>query len=278
MRMRLNVAPARLLLVLALVVAHGATAASPAAAQTDLDALMARVLANRDTSWKQLQEFLLTERERFSLVGPDLSRLYGMDREFVWVARDGKAVRSPSRVNGADASRGVVTIEEREHEEKGLGGFMRFRFEPGNYYLAGRERIDDVEVLRIEYYPTRLFADDRKEKEPRDADEERLDVAFNKVSQVTLWVDPAQQQIVRAVFENVDFSFLPGRALVRVEEARATLEMGRPFAGVWLPVRTVIEGAVTLATGTYRATHQRDFSDYKRTDVKVRFRVKDPEP
>jgi hypothetical protein len=54
--------------------------------------------------------------------------------------------------------------------------------------------------------------------------------------------------------------------------------MGQPFPGVWLPVRTTIEGAATLATGTYRATYRRDYYDYKRTDVRVRYRIHEPEP
>lgn len=95
---------------------------------------------------------------------------------------------------------------------------------------------------------------------------------------MTLWVDPAQHQIVRATFDNVDFSFLPGRSLVRVEQAQATMEMGQPFPGAWLPVQTTVEGAATLATGTYRAAYRRDYFDYKRTDVRVRFRIHEPEP
>lgn len=254
---------------------------SPATAQTDLDALMQRVVKNRDESWRQLQEFLLSEREQLSLTGPDFTRLYGIDREFIWVARDGKAVRTLVRVNGVAAS--DRARQDDEHEEATLGKFMRFPFDPGNYYLAGRETLAGVDVLRIEYYPTRLFTPDEKDAEKaadkdRDALEQRLDFAFNKVSLVTLWVDPAQHQIVRATFDNVDFSFLPGRSLVRVEQAQATMEMGQPFAGVWLPVQTTVEGAATLATGTYRATYRRDYFDYKRTDVRVRFRIREPEP
>lgn len=270
----------------------------PATAETDLDALMQRVLKNRDESWRQLQAFLFSEREQFSLTGPDFTRLYGMDREFIWVARDGKAVRTLVRVNGVAAADRAE--QDDEHEEATLGKFMRFPFDPGNYYLAGRETLAGVEVLRIEYYPTRLFSPhekdaekdaareagraartdraDRKDRDDRDAVEQRMDFAFNKVSLVTLWVDPAQHQIVRATFDNVDFSFLPGRSLVRVEQAQATMEMGQPFTGVWLPVQTTVEGAATLATGTYRATYRRDYFDYKRTDVRVRFRVREPEP
>ena len=46
--------------------------------------------------------------------------------------------------------------------------FMDFKFEPGNYYLAGRESSKGKDVLRIEYYPTNLFNDDDDEKTPRE--------------------------------------------------------------------------------------------------------------
>lgn len=266
---------ARCLLALAILTGQG-VAGSSLAQPTDLDALMARVLENRDQNWRRLQGFLLSERERFSLVGPDLTRLFGVDREFIWVARDGVAIRTLVRANGVKASGGAVSTDTKAHEEATLGKFMRFPFDPGNYYLVGRETIDDVEVLRIEYLPTRLF---RPEKDVgrRDPIEERIDFAFNKVSQVTLWVDPVQHQIVRATFDNVDFSFLPGRALVRVEEAQATMEMGQPFPGVWLPSRTSVAGMATLATGTYRAEYTRDYFDYRQSDVRVKFTIRGPE-
>ena len=31
--------------------------------------------------------------------------------------------------------------------------FLKFRFEKGHYALAGREKIGDIEALKIEYYP-----------------------------------------------------------------------------------------------------------------------------
>ena len=39
--------------------------------------------------------------------------------------------------------------------------FMDFKFEPGNYYLAGKETLDGHEVLKIDYLPTKLFDDER---------------------------------------------------------------------------------------------------------------------
>ena len=94
-------------------------------------------------------------------------------------------------------------------------------------------------------------------------------------SLVTLWVDASVSQIVRYTFDNVDFNFLPGRSLVRVDTATATMTMGQPFPGVWLPESLMVEGALTLATGTYRAEYARRFSDYRQGDVQMRFRVKD---
>ncbi len=43
--------------------------------------------------------------------------------------------------------------------------FMDFKFEPGNYYLAGREQLDGQQVLRIEYYPTRMFNDSDEDRD-----------------------------------------------------------------------------------------------------------------
>ncbi len=42
--------------------------------------------------------------------------------------------------------------------------FMDFKFEPGNYYLAGREQLDGQQVLRIEYYPKRMFNDSEEDQ------------------------------------------------------------------------------------------------------------------
>jgi hypothetical protein len=171
--------------------------------------------------------------------------------------------------------------------------FLRFKFEPGNYYLAGREKLDGRDVLRIEYYPSRLFGpDDEKEGgEPgpesrgerdqqsrrrggsRGRDPERdIERQLNKVSLVTLWVDPAEHQIVRYTFENVDFGFLPGRWLVRADEARASMAMARVLDGVWLPSRITMAASLSLASGGYRFSYEREFFDYKKAEVGARIR------
>jgi hypothetical protein len=283
--------------------------------ESDLDRLMARVLTNRDHTWRALQEYLLDEREAFRLVGPDGSPMFGLQKDFVWVARDGRAVRSPVRVNGvavgeetrrreeakwqADEDKraeraaskdttGATTADDVEDAMKrgeprfiSEVQFLRFKFEPGNYYFVGKESLAGRDVLRIEYYPRKLFSEDSdkarsKDKAPDEVEEDvRLERALNKVSLVTLWVDPAVNQVVRYTFDNVDFNFLPGRSLVRVDTAAATMTMGQPFAGIWLPESLTVEGALTLATGTYRAEYARRFSNYRQADVQMRFRVKD---
>ena len=42
--------------------------------------------------------------------------------------------------------------------------FLRFRFEAGRYALAGKETLGGREVLRVEYYPARLFDDEADDK------------------------------------------------------------------------------------------------------------------
>lgn len=150
--------------------------------------------------------------------------------------------------------------------------FLKFKFEPGNYFLAGRETLEGRSVLRIEYYPTRLFTDDKD----ADEDDARMSRQLNKVALVTLWVDPEALQIVKYVFENVDFGFLPGRWLVRVDEARASMTMGQPVDGVWLPVRIEAQVGMSLASGPFSLEYDRRFLDYRRAETSARVRAYAP--
>lgn len=182
--------------------------------------------------------------------------------------------------------------------------FMDFKFEPGNYYLAGREQLDGQQVLRIEYYPTRMFndsEDDKKEKDAKDAKEaapardqkaqndrekkrerdleQRIERQMNKTALVTLWVDPIEHQIVKYTFDNVWMDFLPAGWLVKVDDIRASMTMGQPFPGVWLPREMNIHAGVTMAMGSLEAAYARRFSDYKQADVKSLIRIpKAPAP
>ncbi|HEX7085580.1 MAG TPA: hypothetical protein VF198_04410 [Vicinamibacterales bacterium] len=295
------------LLLAALLGLPGMTPAAPAA-ESDLDRFMARVLARRDENWRTLQQYVLDEEERASLTGPGGARLFGLTREYTWYIRDGIFVRSPVRFNGVALSeperrayedRWISRERERAERRDTRDGappepppatdvdslvrltrepqfvsaayFLRFRFEPGHYAFAGPDEHAGRRVLKIEYYPSRLFEDDEKASNPSD-EEARLQQQFNKVALVTLWVEPDSHQIVRYVFENLGFVFLPGRWLVRVDGVRALMEMGQPFPGVWLPERIEGRGSVTLASGTYDVHYAIRYHDYREAEVKAKVR------
>ena len=163
--------------------------------------------------------------------------------------------------------------------------FLRFRFERGRYFLVGREQLDGRTVLKVEYYPKKLFADsDEPGRKPpkenpnpaaRDAGkarEEQIERQVNKVSMVTLWIDPAEAQIVRYDFENLGLDFLPGRWLVRVGETSASMTMGRYFDGVWLPKAIVMKGDLQVAIGSFDIDYRREFLEYRKAETSARIR------
>lgn len=181
----------------------------------------------------------------------------------------------------APADVGDVLRQALEPRFVSAAYFLKFEFEPGRYVFAGRETVDGHELLRIEYYPTRLFrdSDDGRQasrspgKRGEDEEiEERLEQQMNKVALVTLWVEPRAHQIVRYTFENVGFDFLPGRWLVRVDAVEARMEMHESFPGIWLPRGIVAHVALAVAAGTYDVRFIVTYLDYRQPDVKVRIR------
>ena len=258
-------------------------ALGPAAAQSDLDAFMARVLAARDTNWTKLQQFILEERETLQVLGPGGARLFGRQRDYQWFLRDGIFVRSPLRADGVAIAEGERQDEEadwirrerrRNRQEPrfvSAAYFLRFKFDPGQYALAGREQVDGREVLRIEYYPTKLFYEGRlrPNRELRQRDDQ-IEEKLNKGSLVTLWIDPAAHQILQYEFDNVDMEFLPARFLMRMDAMRATMRMAQPFEGVWLPKSIAIRVEGTVATGAVNASYDVEYYDYRLAEVTTR--------
>ena len=150
--------------------------------------------------------------------------------------------------------------------------FLKFRFESGHYALAGREKIDGHDALKIEYYPrTGLFNDGKSKpnKKVRDKDDE-IEEKMNKVSLVTLWVDPATHQILQYTFDDLDMDFFPARALVRIDDLQATMKMAQPFPNVWLPASIEMHFGMMLAVGAVDATYQVEYLNYKLADVTSR--------
>jgi len=154
--------------------------------------------------------------------------------------------------------------------------FLKFRFESGHYALAGREKVDGRDSLKIEYYPRAgLFNDDEsnrnktriRERDKEEEMEDEIEAKMNKVSLVTIWVDPATHQILQYTLDDLDMDFLPGRALVRVDGVRATMTMGQPFSDVWLPRNIEMHFGAMLAVGAVDATYRVDYLNYKQADV-----------
>jgi hypothetical protein len=158
--------------------------------------------------------------------------------------------------------------------------FLRFKFEEGKYALVGRETLDGREVLRIEHYPARMFGgtDRRRRREEPSAEDKARDAQFqqlmNKVSLVTLWVEPNAHQIVKYTFDNVSFDFLPVQWLVRVDSLKASMTMGQPFPGVWLPDNLDMLLSGTLAAGQVDLRYRIDYHDYRQPDVTSKVGIK----
>jgi hypothetical protein len=151
--------------------------------------------------------------------------------------------------------------------------FLRFKFDPGHYALAGRERMLDRDVLRIEYYPSKLFTEGRSRpnKKVRDKDEQ-IEEKMNKVSLVTLWVDPKAHQIIQYTFDNMDFDFLPGRSIVRVDDLNASMRMSQPFPDVWLPATIEMHVRMMTALGSIAGTYDVKYHDYRLAEVTTRIK------
>jgi hypothetical protein len=191
----------------------------------------------------------------------------------------------------APASLEALLTQSRQPEFMDAAYFLNFEFEGGKYALVGRETFDGRDVLRIEYYPTRLFRESeeeaarRKEREAARAKqepsrerqwEEAMQRMMNKVSLVTLWVTPDSHQIVKYTFDNVNMDFLPAAWLVRVNEFNASMTMGQPFKDVWLPRDVEFNVSLMFALGAVDVQYHLDYHDYK--EAKTSGRIKSPEP
>lgn len=284
----------------------------PAAAETDLDKLMRQVLERRDDNWRKLQQYVLDEREQVELFGPSETLVWGERHDYTWYIRNGFFVRSPIRFNGVS----IGDADRRKYEEDYLrraerrdrrGGqpapsenpaeldglirqtrqpqfvssayFLRFRFEEGKYAFVGHERLDGRDVLRIEYYPTKMFTGtDRRRGSGSGTEQSKAhDAAFqrlmNKVALITLWVEPRANQIVKYTFDNIAFDFLPVPWLVHIDELKATMTMGRPFPDVWLPQGLKMTLGLTSAAGRFDVRYALDYHDYRRADVTTKITV-----
>jgi hypothetical protein len=151
--------------------------------------------------------------------------------------------------------------------------FLRFKFDPGHYALAGREQLNGRDVLKIEYYPSKLFTEGRTRpnRRARERDED-IEQKMNKVSLVTLWIDPLQHQILQYTFDNIGLDFLPGRSLVRIDEMSASMKMGQAFPEVWLPGNIEMRFGLSTALGALSARYDVTYRDYRLASVTTKIR------
>jgi hypothetical protein len=160
--------------------------------------------------------------------------------------------------------------------------FLKFKFEEGKYAFVGREKFDGRDVLRIEYYPTRLFTHEqdkqqqraKQNKSDREQDvEATVERLMNKVSLVTLWVEPDAHQIVKYTFDNVNFDFLPAAWLLHVDDLKAAMTMSQPVPDVWLPRDVDMLFSATMAMGSFNVHYRLDYHDYRRAETSSRIRI-----
>ena len=176
----------------------------------------------------------------------------------------------------------VLLNQSRQPQFIDTAYFMRFKFDNGRYALVGKEPYGDVEVLKIEYYPVRLFNDEpgtdreRRTQEKRSKKDEQLektmDHLMNKNSKVTLWVEPKARQIVKYTFDNVQMDFLPAGFFVHMEELKASMTMSQPFKDVWLPHDVEMYFSAMLAIGMVDVRFNLDYSDYREATTAARIK------
>ena len=251
-----------------------------------------------DVLWGFRGEYTWYERDGFFVRSP--TRIDGVtideasrrDYEAEWLEREQRRHerhqeerRSPTPLSQAAGHDGApqspsdpawVGIEPRFVSDS---YFLEFEFEPGNYYLVGRETVAGHDVLRIEYYPEQLFTEPDDDGPARDTEPagDREAAAMDKTSLVTLWVDPVQHQIVRYTFDNVGFDFLPGRWLFRLDDLTVSMTMRQPFEGTWLPERIDMRAAVSLAIGAFELSGTREYTNYREATTGGRIRAIGPD-
>ncbi|MGH9240252.1 MAG: hypothetical protein ACRD3G_19580 [Vicinamibacterales bacterium] len=212
-------------------------------------------------------------------------------QEAIWLAREqyrekrraearaGKETDDPARTEITFGPGGInanVETALRDTLEPGFVSaayFLDFKFEQGQYALAGRDKYLGRDVLTVEYYPTRMFTGGRgrPNRQLRERNKE-IGRQMNKVSLVTLWIDQGDRQIVKYDFSNVDASFFPGAWLMRLEELNASMEMSQPFEGVWLPKTVRIGFDMAFAGGNVQGRYTSEYDDYRLATVEQRVR------
>ena len=113
-------------------------------AGNEIDLFMARVLDNRNASWRRLGDFILRETETFEFEAPLGIPLSGFRHEYEWYVRDEEVVRSPVRFDGVEISQ----EQRREYEEDWLRQERRrgWRRDSRRPSVSRRDTEDNVRI------------------------------------------------------------------------------------------------------------------------------------
>jgi hypothetical protein len=185
----------------------------------------------------------------------------------------------PTPADPADVQSFILQTRQPQFVDSAY--FLKFKFEPSKYALVGHEPFEGRDVLRIEYYPARLFTHEqdqqerrRQQNQPNQSRDESAAVErmMNKVSLVTLWVEPRSFQIVKYTFDNVNLEFLPAAWLLHVDAAKAVMTMGEPFPDVWLPRDVNMLVSATLAVGAFDVRYHLDYQNYRKAETSSRIK------
>src|SRR5439155_14018311 len=99
----------------------------------------------------------IPEDERRKYEGDYLARQKKRDARY----RSANGLNEPADAAEETNDSGDVAAlikQSREPQFISSAYFLRFKFEEGKYALVGRETLDGREVLRIEYFPVRMFS------------------------------------------------------------------------------------------------------------------------
>ena len=172
--------------------------------------------------------------------------------------------------NDPPAAVGDLIRQRRQPEFIEAAYLLRLSFDEGRYAFVGRERVEDIDTLRIEYYPARLYKPDEKAKE-RESNAIWTHV-LNKAALITVWVEPKSAQIVRYTFDNISLDFFPAAWLMRPRAFAASMTMSQAFKGVWLPKDVEIKVGAMLATGPIDVSYRMEYRDYKEASTDARIK------
>jgi hypothetical protein len=155
-------------------------------------------------------------------------------------------------------------------------------------------------MLKVEYYPARLFSHEqdklrqRQQQPPQqsqkppdppsgakakpiksDRDQQasaQIEKMMNKVSLITLWIEPKAYQIVKYTFDNVNMDFLPAAWLMRMDDLKASMTMSQPFKDVWLPQNVDMYFSAMFAVGLVDVHYKLDYHDYREASTSSRIK------